>query len=234
MKPSTLLYALGFAQLGLAAPVPAPISGLVSHIQGEAHRLTKITRLSFHHTPPFSTAKEVEEPEGQKIEFEFDNRPVSPSENVPPSLVLAAPRPLKTSYLQSLSKHPGSGKDRVVDVVGDGTPETIEPMTLEEGLAKLLPPKTRLGCWRHIQVSMPTMSIFEQHPDLIVLGALLALVVILLVLETVGTTFQGVRQHYDPKGEIRLEGDEKPCKSPSFRCDSVACNEELDIEGSRP
>ncbi|GJC82806.1 hypothetical protein ColLi_05644 [Colletotrichum liriopes] len=191
MKPSTLLYALGFAQLGLAAPVPAPISGLVSHIQGEAHRLTKITRLSFHHTPPFSTAKEVEEPEGQKIELEFDNRPVSPSENMPPSLVLAAPRPLKTSYLQSLSKHPGSGKDRVVDVVGDGTPETIEPMTLEEGLAKLLPPKTRLGCWRHIQVPMPTMSIFEQHPDLIVLGPCLLWSLFFLCWRLLAPPFKG-------------------------------------------
>ncbi|KAK1978889.1 hypothetical protein LZ30DRAFT_783829 [Colletotrichum cereale] len=234
MKPSTLLYAMGFAQLGLAIPVPATISDVVSHVRGEARRLTRITRVPTRHTPPVSTVKDAEEYVGQKIELEFDNRPVAPSKNMPPSLVLAAPRPLKTTYLQSLSNELRSGKERVVDVVGDGTPETIEPMTLEEGLAKLLPSRTRLGCWRHIQVPRPTMSIFEQHPDLIVLGAVLALVVILLVLETVGTTFQGVRQHYDPKGEIRLEGDEKPCKSLSFRCDSVPYNDELDVESPRP
>ncbi|GKT42430.1 uncharacterized protein ColSpa_02611 [Colletotrichum spaethianum] len=232
MKPSTLLYALGLGQLCLAAPVPATIPDLVSHVQIEARRLTKIARVStYSTTPPVSTVKEVRDSEQQRIEFEFNNRPVSPSEDTPPSLVLAAPRPLKTSYLQSLAKHPGSGKDRVVDVVGDGTPETIEPMTLEEGLARLLP--SRLGCWKHVQVPTPVMSLFEQHPDLIVLGALLALVVVLLVLETVGTTVQGVRKHYDPKGEIRLEGDEKPCKSPSFRCDSVPYDDELEVEDAR-
>ncbi|OBR08682.1 hypothetical protein CH63R_07447 [Colletotrichum higginsianum IMI 349063] len=233
MKPSTLFCALGFVQLGMAIPVPATLSDLVTHVKGEARRLTKITRVSMHHTPPISTVKE---PEEQKIEFRFDNSPVSPSEDVPPSLVLAAPRPLKTTYLQSLSKHPGSGKDRVVDVVGDGTPETIKPMTLEEGLAKLLPSKPRLGCWKHVQGPTPSMSVVDQHPDLIVLGAVLALVLVLLVLETVGTTFQGVRQHYDPRGEIRLEGDEKPCKSPSFRCDScdsVPYEDDVGVQGPR-
>ncbi|KAK2000403.1 hypothetical protein LX36DRAFT_668736 [Colletotrichum falcatum] len=232
MKPSTLLYAMGFAQLGLAAPV-STISDMASHVQGEARRRVKITRVPTRHTPPVSTIKVAEEHVEQKVELEFDNRPVSPSENMPPSFILAAPQPLKTTYLQSLSTQLRSGKERVVDVVGDGTPETIEPMTLEEGLAKLLPSKT-LGCWRHIQVPRPTMSIFKEHPDLIVLGAVLALVIVLLILETVGTTFQGVRQLYDPKGEIRLEGDEKPCKSPSFRCDLVPYNDEPDVESPRP
>ncbi|KAK2032908.1 hypothetical protein LX32DRAFT_581899 [Colletotrichum zoysiae] len=234
MKPSILLYVTGFAQLGLAAPVPATISEMASHVQGEARRLATFNRIPTDHTPPVSTIKDAEEYVGHEIELEFDNRPVSPSENMAPSLVLAAPQPLKTTYLQSLSTKLRSGKERVVDVVGDGTPETIEPMTLEEGLAKLLPSRTRLGCWRHIQVPRPTLSIFKDHPDLIVLGALLALVVILLVLETVGTTFQGVRQHYDPKGEIRLEGDEKPRQSPSFRCDSVPYHDEVDVEGPKP
>ncbi|KAK1590816.1 uncharacterized protein LY79DRAFT_579564 [Colletotrichum navitas] len=234
MKPSTLLHAMGFSQLALAVPVPAIISDMAAHVQNEAWRLATVNRVPISHTPPVSTIKDVEEYVGHRIEFEFDNHPVSPSENLPPSLVLAAPQPLKTTYLQSLSTRLRSGKERVVDVAGDGTPETIVPMTLEEGLARLLPSRTRLGCWRHIQVPKPTMSIFKEHPDLIVLGALLALVVILLVLETVGTTFQGVRQHYDPKGEIRLEGDEKPCKSPSFRCDSVPYDNELDAEGLRP
>ncbi|KAK1969963.1 hypothetical protein LY78DRAFT_300673 [Colletotrichum sublineola] len=233
MKPSTLLYAMGFAQLGLAFPVPATILDMSSHVQVEARRLTRTTRVPIRHTPPVSTVKNTEKYVEQTIEIKFDNRPVSPSENTSPSLVLAAPQPIKTTYLQSLSTKLQSGKDRVVDVVGDGTPETIEPMTLEEGLARLLPSRTRLGCWRHIQIPRPTISIFEEHPDLIVLVAVLALVVILLVLETVGTTFQGVRQHYDPKGEIRLEGDEKTCKSLSFRCDSVPYDDELDVEGPR-
>lgn len=188
MKPATLLCALGFVQLGLAAPVPATISDLVSHVRDEARRLTQVTRVRMHRKRPAAFFQGLE---SQKVEVEFDNHPVSPSEDVPPSVVLAAPRPLKTSYLQSLSRHPATRKGKVVDVVGDGTPETITPMTLSEGLAELLPSKTRLPCWKHIQIPRPSMAIFEQHPDLVVLGAIIALVLVLLVLETVGTTFQG-------------------------------------------
>ncbi|KXH45720.1 hypothetical protein CNYM01_04000 [Colletotrichum nymphaeae SA-01] len=226
MKPSSLLFALGFTQFGLAAPVPSTISDMVSHVKTEARRLTRVTRVSMHRTRPISDVYD--------IETEFNNEPVTPSEDMPPSIVLAAPRPLKTSYLQSLSRHPAPhGKDRVVDVVGDGTPETITPMSLKDGLAELLP-SGRLPSWK--QITRPTMKIFEQHPDLIVLGAVIALVLVLLVLEFVGTTFQGVRQHYDPQGVIRLEVDEKASKTPSFRCDSVPYHDEegQDAEEPRP
>ncbi|KAF9879452.1 hypothetical protein CkaCkLH20_02995 [Colletotrichum karsti] len=233
MKPSTFLYALGLAELGLAMPVPMTISDMVSHVKGEARRLTRITRVSMHRARPVAVVQDAEQ--ASRIElFEFDNHPVSPSRVLPPSVVLAAPRPLKTDYLQSLAKHPQQQqqpeKDRVVDVVGDGTPETIRPMTLKDGLAELMPSRERMPCWKHVQVPQPTMAIFEQHPDLIVLGAVIALVLILLVLETVGNTFQGVRSHYTiPQGEIRLEGDEKPCKAPSFRSDMAPYNDE-DVE----
>lgn len=45
-----------------------------------------------------------------------------------------------------------------------------------------------------------------------------------------------VRQHYDPQGVIRLEVDEKACKTPSFRCDSMPYHdeEEQDAEEPRP
>lgn len=188
MKPATLLCALGLAQMGLAMPVPMTISDMVAHVKGEARRLTRITRVSMHRMKPVAT---IQESEDASIETEFDNHPISPSRVLPPSLVLAAPRPLKTDYLQSLSKHPQTGKDRVVDVEGEGMPETIKPMSLEEGLAELFPSSARMPCWKHVQVPHPTMAIFEQHPDLIVLGAVIALVLVLLVLETVGTTFQG-------------------------------------------
>ncbi|KAK1948919.1 hypothetical protein LY78DRAFT_664631 [Colletotrichum sublineola] len=94
---------MGFAQLGLAVPIPAIISNRASRVRGEARGLTKITRMPIHHTPPISAVKDVEEYVGQKTGFEFDNRPMSPSENMHPSFALAAPRPLKTTYLQSLS-----------------------------------------------------------------------------------------------------------------------------------
>ncbi|KAF5512152.1 hypothetical protein CGCA056_v012216 [Colletotrichum aenigma] len=216
MKPSAFLYALGLAKMATAMPVPMTISDMVSQIKGEARRWTHITRVSMHRMRPVAIIQEQEQSDDSKVEIVFDNRPVSPSRVIPPSLVLAAPRPLKTDYLQALSKHPQAAKDRVVDVDGTGSPETIKPMTLEDGLAELMP--SRVPCWKHVQLPKPTIAIFEQHPDLIVLGAVIALVLVLLVLETVGTTFQGVRSHYTlPQGEIRLEGDEKPCKAPSFR-----------------
>ncbi|OHE96490.1 hypothetical protein CORC01_08253 [Colletotrichum orchidophilum] len=225
MKPSSFLCALGITQLSLAAPVPSTISDMVSVVRTEARRLTRVSRVSLHRTRPLTAVYDSE--------TEFDNEPVSPSEDMPPSVVLAAPRPLTTVYLQSLSKHPASrGKDRVVDVVGDGTPEKITPMSLKDGLAEMLP--TSLSqCWEHI--SRPMTRVFEQHPDLIVLGAVIALVLVLLVLEFIGTTFQGVRQHYDPQGVIRLEVDEKAFKTPSFRCDSVPIyDEEQGAEEPRP
>ncbi|TDZ34172.1 hypothetical protein C8035_v009628 [Colletotrichum spinosum] len=222
MKPSSLLCALGFVHMGLAMPVPMTISDMVSQVQNEARRFTKITRVSMHrHQPPVSVVKESDEI--RLLEAQFDNRPVTPSEVLPPSVVLAAHRPLKTDYLQSLSKYRKAGKDRVVDVVGDGTPETITPMTLKDLL-----PSRRLPCWKHVQVPKPSLAIFEQHPDLIVLGAVIALVLVLLVLETVGQTFQGVRQHYSPHGQIRLEVDEKR-PAPSFRSDMIP-NDDEDIE----
>ncbi|OLN96349.1 hypothetical protein CCHL11_00608 [Colletotrichum chlorophyti] len=226
MKAATLLCALGVAQLGLAAPVPTTVSDFVSHVNSEARRLTRITRVAMNHHRP---AVVFQEEEDQKVEVRFDNRPMSPSTKVPPSIVLAAPRPLHTDYLQALAKHPTSRKGKVVDVVGDGTPETINPMSLREGLAELLPAGARLPCWKHLNLSKATTSAFEQHPDLVVLGGVIALVIILLVLETVGTTFQGVRKHYSPQGEIRLEIDEKASKTISFRCDTVAYDEEQDV-----
>lgn len=40
-----------------------------------------------------------------------------------------------------------------------------------------------------------------------------------------------VRSHYTlPQGEIRLEGDEKPCKAPSFRSDVPPYRDEEDLE----
>ncbi|KAF4893354.1 hypothetical protein CGCVW01_v014144 [Colletotrichum viniferum] len=229
MKPSTLLYALGLAEMATAMPVPMTISDMVSQIKGEARRWTHITRVSMHRKRPVAIIQEQEQSDDSKVEIVFDNRPVSPSSVIPPSLVLAAPRPLKTDYLQALSKHPQAAKDRVVDVDGTGSPETIKPMTLKDGLAELMP--SRVSCWKHVQVPKPTIAIFEQHPDLIVLGAVIALVLVLLVLETVGTTFQGVRSHYTlPQGEIRLEGDEKPCKALSFRSDVPPYRDEEDLE----
>ncbi|KAK2780532.1 hypothetical protein CKAH01_00476 [Colletotrichum kahawae] len=231
MKPSTLLYALGLAEMATAMPVPMTISDMVSQIKGEARRWTHITRVSMHRMRPVAIVQEQEQSDDSKVEVVFDNHPVSPSRAIPPSLVLAAPRPLKTDYLQALSKHPQSAaaKDRVVDVDGTGPPETIKPMTLKDGLTELMP--SRVPCWKHVQVPKPTIAIFEQHPDLIVLGAVIALVLVLLVLETVGTTFHGVRSHYTlPQGEIRLEGDEKPCKAPSFRSDVPPYHDEEDLE----
>lgn len=187
MKPSTFLYALGLAELALAMPVPMTISEMVSHVRGEARRLTRITRVSMQRVRPEAIIRLSED---SKVEVEFDNHPISPSRVLPPSIVLAVPRPLETDYLQSLAKHRQTGKDRVVDIVGDGTPATIKPMTLKDGLAELMPSKDRMPCWKHIQVSQPAMAVFEQHPDFIVLGAVIALVLVLLVLETVGTTLQ--------------------------------------------
>ncbi|KAK1975304.1 hypothetical protein LZ30DRAFT_638845 [Colletotrichum cereale] len=135
MKGSNLLYTMGFvyaiglAQLGLAVPVPATSLDIASHIPGETGRLARITCariLCLCNTIPIFTVTDAEELVVHKIGFEFDNRPVSPSENIPPSLVLAAPQPLKTTYLLSLSTQLRSGKKRVLDVVGDGTSETIE------------------------------------------------------------------------------------------------------------
>ncbi|KAK2022499.1 hypothetical protein LX32DRAFT_192071 [Colletotrichum zoysiae] len=103
MKPSTLLYAMRFAQLVLAFPTPAIISTMASHAWGEACSRIRTTRMPMRHTPPVSSVKDVEEYLGQKTEFEFDNRPVSPPEHMQPSFAVAAPRPLKTTYLQSLS-----------------------------------------------------------------------------------------------------------------------------------
>ncbi|KAL0937611.1 uncharacterized protein CTRU02_207342 [Colletotrichum truncatum] len=228
MKPATLLCALGFAEMALAVPVPMTISDMMAHVKDEAHRLTRITRVSMHRLRPVAI---IQESGDDKVEIVFDNRPISPSKVLPPSLVLAAPRPLKTNYLQSLAKHPKSGKERVVDVNGDGTPSTIKPQTLEDGLAELFPSRRFKPCWKTVQIPKPSMAVFEEHPDLIVLGAVIALVLVLLVLETVGTTFQGVRKHYSPpQGQIRLEGDEKSCKALSFRSDDmIPCNDEEDV-----
>ncbi|WQF90561.1 hypothetical protein CDEST_15575 [Colletotrichum destructivum] len=127
MKASKLLYAICLAQLGLAVPVPATSLDIVSNVPGKTGRLARITRAPIlRHLISASTVTDAEEYVGQKIGFEFDNRPVSPSENIPPSLALVAPQPLKTTYLLSLSTQLRSGKERVLDVVGDGTSETIE------------------------------------------------------------------------------------------------------------
>ncbi|WQF90417.1 hypothetical protein CDEST_15431 [Colletotrichum destructivum] len=133
MKASKVLYAIGFlyaiglAQLGLAVPVPATSLDAISYVPGKPGRLARVTRPPIlRHLTSVSTVTDAEEYVGQKIGFKFNNRPVSPSENIPPSLALVAPQPLKTTYLLSLSAQLRSGKERVLDVVGDGTSETIE------------------------------------------------------------------------------------------------------------
>ncbi|KAK1953585.1 hypothetical protein LY78DRAFT_730850 [Colletotrichum sublineola] len=138
MKVSASLYAMSFAQMGLAVPIPATRSYETAFHLQETGLLIGITRVSIHYTQPVPTVNHAAGYVGyvEKSGSSFNNRPVSPSKNMPPILVLAAPRPLKTAYLQSLSTQLGSRKESVLNLAGDGTPETMEPMTLEKGLEK--------------------------------------------------------------------------------------------------
>ncbi|KAM0333489.1 hypothetical protein ACHAQA_002152 [Verticillium albo-atrum] len=122
MKTASLLLALGIAQLGSAAPVPQSWEDLVLP-EGLSSRslgprsipITRVSRSSTNNEQSSSRRSSL------NSGIAFDNRPLSPSGAVPASVALSAPRPLHTTFLQSLSEEKAT-VTVVVDVEDDGTP----------------------------------------------------------------------------------------------------------------
>lgn len=106
MRPNTIsLQFCLMAPVALCSPIPMVLVTDLGAAAVAAHPPAHVAPLRPTHALPETIILQLEEDEDED-QVTIDNRPITPSSTADSSAVLAAPRPLSTEYLLSLSKHP--------------------------------------------------------------------------------------------------------------------------------
>ncbi|CAK7215703.1 hypothetical protein SBRCBS47491_002574 [Sporothrix bragantina] len=139
----SLLAAAASSPVVLAAPIPGT-SSLSSEWERRVAAVAGRASLFVHHLTPEAAAALADETGPSAIVI--DNRHYSPNGDVPPSAVLATPRPIVTTYLMGLSSKGGeaasssssSSKDKPVPIRIHNTHEGVEVVIIDADVEKAL------------------------------------------------------------------------------------------------
>ncbi|TPX10624.1 uncharacterized protein E0L32_008358 [Thyridium curvatum] len=174
--------------------------------------------LGAHPPAPVRPGQDTVQQRRPAEEISIDNRPVRPSSTDDPSEVLAADRPVVTSYLMSLTGHnyrkqqPTPAKDPEDDIfviidAADIPKEAVDAVRhssiaqMEVGVRQSVVQK--LG-------KVPCYRLTHQRNDMIVIGSVVLFVVVILLVETWDAMRESGRCLFGRhrQGQIRLDTEE--------------------------
>ncbi|KAK4208681.1 hypothetical protein QBC37DRAFT_66840 [Rhypophila decipiens] len=215
MRTTSLCLALGIAPLALCAPVPLVLVDILEpSISKSGPQHPPASVLSSR--PPHALPRVINwGPDEDDANFEtvIDNRPITPSADADPSVVLQAPRPIVTDYLMAISvkKNQGEKDGEQVQKAGEGEQQKIIVLPI---IAKKGPSTTKAhqteGEEEPISVApqrtMPcdqSKFISREQSDIIIICLAVVFLFAVVLLETFGSFARRRRE-----GAIKLE-DEK-------------------------
>lgn len=191
MRFNVALAVSGLACVALSAPILVVESGDVAPEQGR-------TSLGAHPPAPVRPGQDDIERAELADDIFIDNRPVRPSRTDDPSEVLAADRPVATSYLMSLTGHRYS-KQKASHAKGPSDEDEDEDDVFVIVEAADIP-EDALDAYRHSSIAqmetgfrqhvverigtVPCYQRTQQRNDMIVIGSVILFVVVILLVET--------------------------------------------------
>jgi len=136
MKTDTILSILSLAPLAWSSPLPIVLVDLAPAAAHHPPAPVRPGQRLPHFTTTSSKHADIDDDDDEaSTQKPIDNRPISPSSSVVPSVALASPQPVVTTYLLSLSAEAKSRTGGKADaaIVMDGAKATKEAMAAVQG-----------------------------------------------------------------------------------------------------